>query len=68
MLLLYRDDGCHQFQARQYKKTVYDPPMDVGELHASGNAESRLKALMLNYVGKMISGRSSFQFNYALLQ
>ena len=34
----------------------------------SGNAESRLKASMLSYVGKMISERTSFQLNYALLQ
>ena len=32
----------------------------------SGNAESRLKASMLSYVGKMISERCSFQINYAL--
>ena len=32
----------------------------------SGNAESRLKASMLSYVGKMISERTSFQLNYAL--
>ena len=34
----------------------------------SGNAESRLKASMLSYVGKMISERTSFQLNYALPQ
>ena len=32
----------------------------------SGNAESRLKASMLSYLGKMISERTSFQLNYAL--